>query len=69
MAAKKLNKTFNVQGRVWVDVEIEVEAQSLESAVEASKKLTLQDFITIGDHNNSGFRVTGLFESHTTPVI
>lgn len=70
MAAKKVNKTFNVQARVWADVGVDIVAVTLEEAVESSKKLKLEDFITIdGDHNDSGLRVTGLFESEVDPKI
>jgi hypothetical protein len=71
MAIKKAaTKTFNIQGRVWAEVGIGIQADTLADAIEVSKGLKLTDFITVeGDHNDSGHRVTGVFESYTEPRI
>jgi len=71
MATKKaVQKKYNVNVRAWVDTTVEVVADSLEDAIEASKKVSLDDAITIhGDHNDSGFRVTGIFEDYVSAVI
>lgn len=54
---------FYVEGRMSVCVGIEISAKSLEEALEKTKSMKITDFITIdGDHNDSNFRVSGVFE-------
>jgi len=46
MATKKnVNKTFNVTGRVTVDVGIDISAQDITEAVEKAKELKIEDFV------------------------
>jgi hypothetical protein len=66
--AKHTQKEFYVEGRAAVSVGLMVSAKSLDEVVEKSKSLKLEDFVTIlGDHNDSNFRVTGVYESSSLP--
>lgn len=68
MATAKPVKTFNVQARIFLEVGLEVKADSMELAIETAKKLKLQDFVTIkGDHNDSKYGITGVFENYSFP--
>lgn len=70
MATKTIKKTYHVQARLWAEVGVEVQADSLTEALDVSNGLKLADFITVkGDHNDSGYKITGVFEPYKEPVI
>jgi hypothetical protein len=61
--AKKLH-TFNVGAFVKVWTELEIPATSLADALEKSKTMTLDDFVTVnGLHNDSSFKIIQVFDS------
>lgn len=63
--AKKNNKIFYVNGRLIVDVNVPVTANTLEEAVQKSKDLKWDDFIEIvGEHNDSELKIKGVYEEY-----
>jgi hypothetical protein len=65
MSKKQTLKTFHVNVRINLDTTIEISAKDLDEAVAKSKALDINDFIDItGDHNDSSFRVSGIFEGY-----
>jgi hypothetical protein len=57
-------KTYQVMAKVEVDVSIEVQATSLEEAIQKSSSLKEQDFITIdGEYLDGNFEITGVYKS------
>lgn len=68
--AKAGRKRYQATMRIWIDVGLDFNASDLEDAVEAAKHLKLTDAITIlGDHDDSGYRITSVFEHYVTPTI
>lgn len=54
-------ETYYVEGRIGLSVGLEVQAKTLEEAIEKSKAMTLGDFVEIlGDHNDSNFGIAGV---------
>jgi hypothetical protein len=65
MSKKQTLKTFHVNARINLDTTIEISAKDLDEAVAKGKTLDINDFIEIvGDHNDSSFRVSGIFEGY-----
>lgn len=61
---KKLN-TFYINARLGLDLTIEIKAADLDAAVEVSKTLKEEDFVTIlGDWNEGNIKITGIFEEY-----
>lgn len=66
--SKAKQRTFYVEGRIGLCVGKEVSATSLEEANEKAKLMKLDQFVEIlGDHNDSNFRISGVFESGGAP--
>ena len=61
-ATKK--KDFMIDVHIDLETNLIVSANSLEEALEISKTLKLQDYVTLnGDHNDSEIHVRGVFEA------
>lgn len=61
---KAKTRSFDVHARMNLLVSISISAQSLDEAVEASKKMAEEDFVDfIGDYVDGEFRISGIFES------
>ena len=56
-------KRYTVQAKLDLFVSTEILAESLEDAVQQSKKLTEHDFVTIpqGDYIDGSMEVTGVY--------
>jgi len=60
-------KTFVVMGKIKLDTDIEISAESLEDALDKAKELNIHDFIQIkGGYNDGGSEVYGVFESNNS---
>ena len=67
---KNSKRTFQIQARLWVETTYQISAENIQDAVAASKNLKIGDLIELlGDHNDSGLRITGVFEDYKHPVI
>lgn len=56
-------QTYVIQAKIMVDTDAEINAVSLEEALEKSKELNIHDFITIdGNHNDSSLEINGLYK-------
>jgi len=63
--AKKNLDTFHVYATVVVDTSIEIKAETLEDALNKARDLKIDNFVDIlGEHNDSGFKITGVYESY-----
>ena len=66
--SKNKARSFYVEGRIGLSVGLEVRATSLDEANEKAKALALKDFVEIlGDHNDSNFRIAGVYEAGGAP--
>lgn len=67
MATKKVNalKSFNVTGRIQVDVQVEIDAANLSEALDKAKALKQEDFITIEGYelDGTGPKIVGVSET------
>ena len=46
-----MNKTYTISAELRLEVDIEINAESLEHAIELSKDLKVSDFVTMGSNN------------------
>ena len=66
MAIKKenTNKSYQVQAVLHLMVTVEVNAKSIDEAIETSKTFKETDFVEIlGEYLDGNFNVTGVYES------
>jgi hypothetical protein len=62
MAKKDLRKTYNLRASIKVITAIEVQAETLEEALEKGRQLDTENFIRfLGDHIDSEFELTGIY--------
>ena len=64
--AKAKKKTSHIYAKVGIETSIEIQANSLEDALEQSKSLKIGEFVEIiGEHNDSEMKITGVYEEHS----
>lgn len=64
MTAKTSKKRFHIGAKITLDTDVEIMATDLSEAVELSKSLTLEDFVTFdGGHNDSSLHINSIFEN------
>ena len=55
-------RKFYVQAKIDVLVSVELSARTIDEALEKSKTLKVEDFITVdGDHIDSEMEITGIY--------
>jgi hypothetical protein len=65
---KKKQQRFFVEGKMALAVGVEITADSLESAMARAQAMKLDDFVDIlGEHNDSNFRISGVFSAESLP--
>ena len=56
-------KTFQVSAKLDLFVSTEIQAKSLEEALEKARKFKEQEFVTIlGDYLDGNMEITGIYE-------
>lgn len=60
--AKTKTQTFNIVAKMEIETAIQIQAENLADAVEASKGLKFHDFVAIeGELWNNSMEITGAF--------
>ena len=66
--SKAKTREFQVEAKICLAVGVNIHAQTLEAAMEHAKQMKLDQFVDIlGDHNNSNFRISAVFECSGIP--
>ena len=57
-------KSFTIYADITINCGIDIKAESIEDAIEKSRKLDVTDFVEIfGDYNDGSITIQGVFEN------
>jgi hypothetical protein len=61
---------FYITARIYVDCGKEISAATMEEALEKSKTMTVEDFITVDfEHNDNRFQIHGVQRAYREPKL